>query len=257
LSASATPVPLADTRANPHTPVLRKLFSLSGVFPIGVFLMEHLWVNAKALRGEEAFTQGVADIQSLPYLPFLEIVGIFIPLGFHALYGVYLSFTAKTDAREAGYGPSWLYPLLRASGLVALVFIGFHLYEYRIHKWLFGMRTDTFYPTIAAHLSSTSASVPWLALVYLLGILATTFHFAYGLLRFLLTWGFAVTRAAQRRAAYACAGLGALLFLVGADTLIVFATGSRLYAPSDLGGKVQPSVCPPASSPVPAAAASK
>jgi succinate dehydrogenase/fumarate reductase cytochrome b subunit (b558 family) len=223
--------------------VLKKLHSLSGIVPVGVFFIEHLWTNSKALQGEEVFTQAVADIQGLPYLPLIEVFGIFIPLAFHAIYGVVLALSAKPNAMAYRYARNWLYILQRASGLVAFVFIGWHLYEYRIQKWLFGMRYDAFYGTLSAHLSSTTASVPWLALVYLFGVLAVSFHFANGIWGVLFSWGITVTRASQRRSAYACAALGVALFLLGANTVLFFATGSRFYLPNDVVTKGQAAAC--------------
>jgi succinate dehydrogenase/fumarate reductase cytochrome b subunit (b558 family) len=247
LPADARPDLLPDdpaaARASRRAFVLKKLHSLSGIVPVGVFVLEHLWTNSKALQGEEVFTQAVADIQALPYLPLIEIFGIFLPLAFHAIYGVVLALAAKPNVTVYRYARNWLYVLQRASGLVAFVFIGYHLYEYRIQKWLFGMRYGAFYGTLSAHLSSTAASVPWLALFYLVGILAVSFHFANGLWGVLFSWGVTVTRASQRRSAYACAALGVLVFVLGANTVLFFATGTRFYIPNDVVNKGQAAAC--------------
>jgi succinate dehydrogenase/fumarate reductase cytochrome b subunit len=127
-----------------------------------------------------------------------------------------------------------MYVLQRVTGIVAFVFIGYHLYEYRIQKWLFGMRSEAFYGTLSAHLSSTTAGVPWLAVFYLIGIASAVFHFTNGLWGFCFSWGLTVTRRAQRRAAVLFLALGVVLFLLGANTVIFFATGSRFFVPSDL-----------------------
>ncbi len=240
-SDSSAPDPKADKRAY----LLKKLHSLSGVAPVGVFLVEHLWTNSKALQGEGAFTQAVADIQALPYLPLIEIFGIFLPLAFHSFYGVFLAFAGKPNVRLYKYSRNWLYVLQRASGMVAFVFIAYHLYEYRIHKWLFGMRSDAFYGALSAHLSSTSAGVPWLAIFYLVGLLAASFHFANGVWGFLFSWGVTVTRASQRRSGYVCAALGVVLFLLGANTVLYFATGTKFYLPNDVVSHGQAAACGP------------
>ncbi len=247
MSISAATVSAVDARENRRAFVLKKLHSLSGVVPVGVFLIEHLWTNAKALQGEDAFNQAVGDIQALPYLPLVEVCGIFLPLAFHAFYGVALLLAGKPNVRLYSYARNWLYVLQRVSGLVAFLFIGYHLYEYRVQKWLFGMRADAFYGTLSKHLSSTVAGVPLLALFYLVGILAAAFHFANGLWGFLFSWGVTVTRAAQRRAAYACGLVGLLLFLLGANTVVYFATGSRFFFPNDFGAKGRAAACGPVS----------
>jgi succinate dehydrogenase/fumarate reductase cytochrome b subunit (b558 family) len=236
-----------DSRASRRAFVLKRLHSLSGVVPVGVFVVEHLWTNAKALQGEDAFASAVGDIQALPYLPLIEIFGIFLPLAFHSFYGVVLAVGGKPNALRYRYARNWLYVLQRVSGLVAFLFIAYHLYEFRIQKWLFGMRADAFYGTLSAHLSSTAHGVPWLAIFYLIGILAVVFHFANGLWGILFSWGVTVTRAAQRRSALACAALGVALFLLGANTVLYFATGVRFYVPNDLGANGRAAACGPTS----------
>ncbi len=233
----------ADKRAF----LLRKLHSLSGVVPVGVFLVEHLWTNAKALGGEEEFGRAVREIQALPFLPFIEIFGIFLPLAFHAGYGVVIALASRPNVGRYPYPRNWLYTLQRVSGLLALVFIGWHLYEYRVQKWLFGMQGDAFYGILGSHLSATVWSMPLMAVFYLLGIGVTIFHFSNGLWGFCASWGISVSRPAQRRAGWFCAALGLGLFVLGANTVLFFATGSRLYLTNDyvplkgtIGGDCQP-----------------
>jgi succinate dehydrogenase/fumarate reductase cytochrome b subunit len=108
------------------------------------------------------------------------------------------------------------------------------------------MRSDAFYGTLSAHLSSTWISVPWLALLYLVGVLAVSFHFANGLWGVLFSWGVTVTRTSQRRSGYACAALGVAMFVLGANTVLFFATGSRFYLPNDIVTKGQAAACGPA-----------
>jgi succinate dehydrogenase/fumarate reductase cytochrome b subunit (b558 family) len=213
--------------------VLRKLHSLSGVVPVGVFLIEHLWTNAKALGGADEFGRAVAEIQALPFLPFIEVFGIFLPLAFHAFYGVVIALGSRANVGTYAYSRNWFYTLQRVSGLLALLFIGWHLYEYRIQKWLFGMSGNAFYDVLGAHLSATVFSVPLMAIVYLLGITVTVFHFCNGLWGFCVSWGITVTRQAQRRVAWLFGALGLALFVLGANTVLYFATGSRLYMIND------------------------
>jgi len=84
----------------------RRLHSLLGVVPIGVFLIQHLTVNHFATRGEEAFNNAAHFMENLPFRYFLEIFVIFLPLLYHAIYGIYIAFTAKT------MWALWLFPQL-------------------------------------------------------------------------------------------------------------------------------------------------
>jgi succinate dehydrogenase / fumarate reductase, cytochrome b subunit len=203
--------------------VLRKLHSLSGVVPFGVFLIEHLWTNAHALRGDRSFAAGVADIQSLPALPFIELFGILLPLAFHSVYSV----ARPLDSREATK------PLQHLTGLVALAFVLFHVWELRGQQLFYGLAADSFYDVLAAHLSSTTAGLPLYALAYLAGLAATVFELANGMSGFTLSWGIVTTERARARAGWACGALGVVLFGLGASTVITFATGSRFGLAAD------------------------
>jgi len=224
---------------------------VSGVLPVGVFLVEHLWTNAAALQGEAAFAGAVNDIQSLPLLPAIELFGIFLPLAFHSFYGVYLAVQGRQNALQYRYARNWLYFLQRMTGMVALVFILYHLGEFRLQKWLYGMRVEAFYPTLEAHLSATYWGVPWTAILYLVGLAASVFHFANGLSGFAMSWGLTATRASQQRAAVASWAVGLTLFGLGAVTVLFFATGSRFGLRSELVSSAHPHAmaCPPTKRP--------
>jgi len=210
--------------------LLRRLHSLSGVFPVGVFLVEHLWTNAKAMAGQTAFDRAVREINHMPLLPFIEIFGIFLPLAFHALYGVKLALDSRPNVGKYPFSRNWLYTMQRVTGLVAFAFICWHLWEFRIAKLLGRMSADDFYPTLVAHLASTVHGVPVLAIVYLTGVAAAVLHFANGLWAFSFSWGLCVSRRSQRLFAAAFAALGALIFVLGANTVLYFATGARFLS---------------------------
>lgn len=61
----------------------RRLHTLSGVIPVGLFLLEHLFTNATALDGAASYNNAVEAIQSLPLLHFIEFFFIFLPITYH------------------------------------------------------------------------------------------------------------------------------------------------------------------------------
>lgn len=209
--------------------LLRRLHSLTGVVPVGVFLCEHLWTNASVLGGRASFDEAVGAIQRIPLLPLIECFGIFLPLAFHAVYGIVIARQGAANVGQYTYTRNWMYVLQRVSGVVVFVFVMAHLWEYRVQKWLFGMAPEHFYGTMEAHFSSTTWGVPWLALGYLVGIAAATYHFANGLWGFAASWGLAVSRRAQARVGYASAAVGVVLFALGSVTVLSMATGARFF----------------------------
>lgn len=216
---------------------LRRLHSLSGVVPLGVFLLEHLWTNATALWGQRSFDAAVDRIHAVPGLLLLEVFGIFLPLAFHAFYGLWLSRRGSVNVDRYPFARNWGYLLQRVSGVVLLGFVLFHLWELRVQAWLFGMDTRSFYPTLAANLSSVRWGIPWRALLYVLGVLAACAHFANGLFGFACSWGLVATRRAQARLFWIAQLLGGALFLLGAAIVIHFATGPFWPRPLELEGK--------------------
>ena len=197
------------------------------MFPVGVFLVSHLWTNAKALGGRRAFDGAVRGIHHLPALPLIELFGIFLPLGFHAIYGVKLALDGRPYVGRHPYSKKWLHPLQRATGLVAFAFIAWHLWEFTLKRIVGKMAPEAFYPTLAEHLSSTTAGIPVAAMVYLVGIAATVVHFANGLSTFTFGWRICTTRLSQRVTSVVFGLIGLAMFLIGADTALFFATGAR------------------------------
>lgn len=219
--------------------VLRRLHSLSGVVPLGGFLVEHLWTNSSALGGKGEFDRAVGAIQSLPALPLFEIGLIFLPLAFHAFYGIAIARSGSVNVRLYPTARNWAYLMQRLSGVVTLAFVLFHLYEFRMKTAFFGMPSSAFYDTLSAHLSSTTFGIPLVAIGYILGLLSTTFHFGNGLVGFCITWGLTPSKEAQKRASWASLGVGTLLFLLGTNTVIYFATGTALFVQEQKASKVQ------------------
>jgi succinate dehydrogenase/fumarate reductase cytochrome b subunit (b558 family) len=205
--------------------LLRKLHSLTGVVPVGGFLVFHLWTNAKAMQGQERFDAAVGDISHMPYLPLLE-AGILLPLLFHAVYGMKLALEGKPNVGAYTYSRNWMYTLQRVTGVIAFAFICYHLWEYWGPKVLGRITTDQFYPLLCANMSSTWKSVPIIALIYIIGVGASVFHFANGLWGFCFSWGITVSRRSQQAAATVFGLLGLAVFLLGANTAIYFATDS-------------------------------
>ena len=247
---SETAIPASEASASLDAParsfLWRKLFSLTGVVPVGTFVLFHLWENAKALQGREAYLKTVHDIDTLPFITVLEVVLILAPLLFHAVLGLKFVLDARYNVGTYGYSRNWMFVLQRVTGVAALGFIGYHLYELRWQKLLGAMDGAGFYDALCRNLSSTFGPVPLIALVYLLGIGAVAFHFANGLWGFLFSWGLTPTRRSQRTAGTVLGVVGLLVFVLGANTTIYFATGSKLFIPSEIGAKksATPDNCP-------------
>ena len=77
--------------------LLRKLHQMTGIVPFGLFFFVHMFTNSKAMSGATVFNEAVEDIHHIPYLLFVEIFGIFLPLLFHSVYGILISAEASPN----------------------------------------------------------------------------------------------------------------------------------------------------------------
>ena len=208
--------------------VLRRLHSLSGVVPLSAFFAEHMWTNAASLAGDRAFDKAVANLQRIPGLWFLEVFGILLPLLFHASYGIWVAVNARPDLRHYAYPRHWAYMLQRVTGVLTLMFVLWHLWELRVQKAFFGMRPEYFSTELADRLGALQWGIPWMSVLYVVGVLAAAYHFANGLWGFLCSWGVVATRPAQQRALAVCAVLGVSFGGLGVLSVLHFATGWTL-----------------------------
>lgn len=213
-----------------HYFLIRRLHSLSGLIPLGVFLFMHLATNASILAAKDGseFQKSVERIHALgPLLIPVEIIGIFIPLLFHTLVGIVIAYTAAPNAQQYRYGGNIRYTLQRATAYIALVFIVYHLYH--MH-WLgnpipgggnFKLHADG----AATGAATTAAAIQrawWIAPAYAIGVIATVFHLANGLWTALITWGITIRPKTQRISGYICAGFGIVLGIIGLGALAGF-----------------------------------
>jgi succinate dehydrogenase / fumarate reductase, cytochrome b subunit len=214
----------------------RKLHSLAGVVPVGVFLMAHLWTNARALGGQQGFEAAVSSGSRLPYRAVVEVVGLGLPLLVHASLGLSILLGMRQNLRRYPTTRNAMYVAQRVSGVVAFAFIAYHLWHLRLQVALGKLDQADFFPTLCGSLSSTvGPGLPLVAVAYLVGVAAAVFHFANGLYGFCFSWGITGSRRAARLAAGVFGLVGVVLFVVGANTVIYFATGTRLLfsAPTD------------------------
>jgi succinate dehydrogenase / fumarate reductase, cytochrome b subunit len=206
-----------------RTFVLRKLHQLSGIFPLGIFLLEHFYTNSKSLTGAADFNNAVKDLQSIPYILFVEIGGIFIPLIYHAVYGLVITAEARPNNLNYPYPRNWFYLIQRITGVILFFFIAFHVLNFR-----FGMIPGLNYESVATHadkafeiVAREFRMVP-IFIVYLIGITATVWHLANGIWLFLVDWGITIGERAQRLTGYACIAFGIVLLLVGVNAAVGF-----------------------------------
>jgi succinate dehydrogenase / fumarate reductase, cytochrome b subunit len=203
---------------NPHF-LLRRLQSLLGLLPVGLFLLFHLWENSQSRFGAEHYNEQVVGwLQGLNYLTILEIVVIFMPLLFHAGYGlIVLRGGSDSDWRRFPWLHHRLYLLQRISGVGILLFLLFHVGWTRV--W--GLFEPTVKADLYGHMQGLLSQLP-IFLLYLAGLLFSTFHLSNGLWTIGISWGLTTSEAAQRYWFVLCSLLFFLLSAMGLHGMLGF-----------------------------------
>jgi len=203
--------------------VLRRLHSLTGIIPIGAFLIEHFVSNSESAHGVQAYNDQVKFLTSLPFVHVLEWVFIFIPLIYHGLYGLWIWYKGESNVTDYPWSGNWLYFAQRWTGIVAFIYIAYHVVDMRfmgVH--LMGGGYNNAFSKVWFDFQS-----PWTVAFYVIGIVAASWHFSYGVWLFAAKWGFTVGEQARRKFGYVCLAL--FLLMVGMG---VWSVGGFLRTPA-------------------------
>ncbi len=213
--------------------LLHKLHSLSGVIPIGAFLIFHLTINSYSMRGdgESAFNTAVKAISYAPFVILLELGAIMAPILFHAIYGLMIVAEMQGpggNTAHYGYGRNKLYTFQRWSGVLAVVYICFHVYDTTVLKYVLELTAgeaakELGFQSISYRAMAWRFADPLYLAFYLVGIASACLHLGNGVLNFCIRWGLTIGKEAQKVAAIAGWGLGVALTLLASAVAINFA----------------------------------
>ena len=225
-----------------HSFLWRRLHSLSGIVPIGAFLLEHLLSNFEALHGPLAYGQQVKFLNSLPLVRVLEWAFIFIPLAFHAGYGVWIAFRGRANVDIYPWAGNWGYLTQRITGIIAFVYIIQHVWRQRFS----GVMLPE-HPGASFHKVQMELSNHWMLAFYIIAMIATCFHFAYGIWLFAAKWGITPGDKARRRFGWVCAVFGIAICAMGLASIYAFVGPMYPNAPDDVMPAQTSSIIQPAS----------
>jgi succinate dehydrogenase cytochrome b subunit len=198
--------------------LLRRLHSLTGIIPVGAFLFEHILIsNATAISGPDAYARQVSFLANLPLVFFLELFGIWLPILFHGLFGFYIWFRGDGNTMEYPWTGNWMYTLQRWTGGIAFIYIVWHTYTMRFTGVDLHEAANLSFGKVQAEVHN-----PLLFLFYVVGLIAASWHFAYGIWLFSAKWGIVSGEHAQRGLLRVCLAFFLLLSVVGLVSLYTF-----------------------------------
>ena len=203
--------------------VLRRLHSLTGIL-LGGYIVIHLLVTATLVEGyregaeRTVFQKQVDALHSIPFLRLTAWLLIYVPILYHTVYGLWLTYTAQPNINPYPYTKNVLYVFQRVSALVLVAFLLFHITAMR--GW-WG-RSLAFNPSDATRTTISHLSASWFIgwFIYPVGILAACYHLANGFWTAAISWGITVSAGAQRRWGWVCVGIFIFTFLCGMTALV-------------------------------------
>jgi succinate dehydrogenase / fumarate reductase cytochrome b subunit len=225
--------------------ILRRLHSLTGIVPIGVFLIAHLVTNSSlawgkfGLRAEgrgvpmleggiSYFNKEVSWINTqVPHLLLIEIT-LWVSIAFHSILGLYYATTGRPNTARYAYQDNWRYTLQRWSGYVGILFIFYHVATLRWGwtflvpggtKWSHDFSAATLVAAVQGSTDGWTAAGLVVSIFYFLGVSLLVFHFANGLWTAAITWGLTVSANAQKRWGYVCFAVGGGLMVAAWSAL--------------------------------------
>ena len=159
----------------------------------------------------------------------MEWIFIFLPILFHGLIGAIIVLRGKRNMLIYPYRENIRYTIQRGTGVLALAFILWHVFQTR--GWLPGgwwmehvtrpLGGGMFDPADAARTAAEAVQVSLaVEIAYVVGLLASVYHFANGLWTMGITWGVWTSPSAQRWANVPCLAVGIALAVMGLGALL-------------------------------------
>lgn len=193
---------------------LRRLHSLTGIVPIGGFLLFHFYENGAIFYGAQAYDKVSSEARGLRYLELIEVFVILLPLLYHALYGLLIAGYARNNTMSYNYSRNNLFMWQRATGLIVLLFLLYHIWQFRITQfWFTHASTGSVMDTISY--------VP-VFIFYIIGVVAAAFHLGNGIWSFLITWGITIGKRSQRISQVITTAFSLIVSAVGIAIAIAF-----------------------------------
>ncbi|MNW54484.1 Succinate dehydrogenase cytochrome b558 subunit [compost metagenome] len=167
--------------------------------------------------GSQGFKDSVAFLNSLPLVLLLEIFGIWLPILYHGVYGMYIAFQAKPNNVHFRNERNFRYLMQRITGVIVFAFIIWHLYETRLQVALGNVTHEELGGVMHGIVMN-----PVFFTLYVISVIAASFHFANGLWSFMVSWGITVGPRAQRVSSNICITLFVIVSVMFVWSLLAF-----------------------------------
>ena len=110
-----------------------------------------------------------------------------------------------------------MYYIQRITGYIAFVYIIQHVLRQRFMGISLPEHPGAAFAKVQHELHN-----PWMLAIYVIAMIATCWHFAYGIWLFAAKWGITPGEVARKRFGYACAAFGVILLVMGLASIWAF-----------------------------------
>lgn len=200
-----------------------KVHSLTGIVPVGAYMLQHLTLNSFSVAGEKQFNGVLNFFESIPWyvLLMMEIFLIWLPLLFHAVYGLFIANRGKSNyfSEKYGWSQNRMYTFQRWTGIILFLFLTYHVASTTVLKYMSGKLDPISFQ--AWHTKLTSYGYIFL-IIYLVGVMCASYHLAYGIWNFCIRWGITISERAQMKVQKFSAGMFVVVTLLGWAALFGF-----------------------------------
>ncbi|HEY3587727.1 MAG TPA: succinate dehydrogenase [Myxococcaceae bacterium] len=186
-----------------------RIASLLAIAPLGIWTAFHLWDNLSAFDGAQTWERTVTGARH-PLHQTLLVVVVLLPLLLHTVWGIVRLVSSRPNNVRYGYYDNLKYLLQRLSAIGLLGFIGAHLWLAWAQPRFVEGRPEPF-----ADISHEMAHHTPTLVVYILGVLAVSYHLANGIQTFAMGQGVVASAGALRRLEWVVYLVFALLLAMG------------------------------------------
>ncbi len=186
-----------------------RIASFLAIAPLGIWTVLHLWDNLSAFGGAQAWEQSVTAARH-PLHQALLVVVVLLPLILHTVWGIVRLASFRPNNVRYGNYDNLKYLLQRLSAIGLLAFIAAHLWLAWAQPRFVEGRPEPF-----AEISHEMAHHTPTLVVYILGILAVSYHLANGIQTFAMGQGLVASAGALRRLEWVVYLTFALLLAMG------------------------------------------
>ena len=194
---------------------LKRLHSFSGLILSVAFVLCFLIPNSAIFSGAQNYNLFALISEKIPLINELEFVLIFLPLIFHAAFG--LSFVYNSQFNILAYGTyrNWMYTLQRFTGILIIPFLAYHIYATRVVFAFSDKYAD--YSYMQKILAPT-----WVKIFYMIGIFSTAFHIGNGISSALAKWGITISNHSRDVVSMTMWGMTLVIMLWGFAIVLAF-----------------------------------